>query len=264
MIDHSFDREERMTKQFEGKVALVTGAGSGIGRATAVLFSSQGANVIVADISADGGEETVRMIKETGNDAIFIQVDVTQPDEVEALINKAVENYGRLDCAHNNAGSPGIPVSLVDCPLEEWDAVMTLNLKGTFLCMKYELMQMLKQGGGAIVNTSSTMGVVAHGKAPAYVTSKHGIIGMTRSAALEHVKDNIRINAICPGNTDTPIFNQLKENMPEVYQELISATPMGRFAQPDEIANAVIWLCSDAASYCNGHAMVVDGCYTIQ
>jgi NAD(P)-dependent dehydrogenase (short-subunit alcohol dehydrogenase family) len=253
-----------MTRQFEGKVALVTGAGAGIGRATAALFSAQGASVVVADISADGGEETVRMIKESGGNAIFSQTDVTQPDEVEALIKKAVEKYGRLDCAHNNAGSPGRSTGLVDCTVEEWDAVMNLNLKGTFLCMKYEIPQMLKQGAGAIVNTSSTMGLVAHGKAPAYATSKHGIIGMTRSAALEYVQDNIRINAICPGNTDTSIFDQLKENMPEAYQGLVAATPIGRFAQPEEIANAVIWLCSDAASYCSGHAMVVDGCYTIQ
>ena len=253
-----------MVKQFDGKVALVTGGGSGIGRATALAFAKDGAKVIVADISVKGSEETVLFIRETGGDATFVKADVTRPTDVEALIKNAVSIYGRLDCAHNNAGNPGRSTSLVDCTLEEWDAVMNLNLKGTFLCMKYEIKQMLKQGRGAIVNTSSTMGVVAHGKGAAYVTSKHGIIGMTRSAALEHVKDHIRINAICPGNTETPIFDDLKRDMPDVFQGLVAATPMGRFAQPDEIANAVIWLCSDAASYCTGHAMVVDGCYTIQ
>ncbi len=253
-----------MSGQFEGKVALVTGAGSGIGRATAVAFGKEGAKVVVADISADNGEETVQMINAFGGESVFLKADVAQADDVEMLINHTVEKYGRLDCAHNNAGITGQSTPLLDCTLDEWDAVMNLNLRGTFLCLKHEIMQMIKQGSGAIVNTSSTMGVVAHGNGPAYIASKHGIIGLTRSAALGYVKNNIRVNAVCPGNTETPIFDHLKKNMSDVYEGLVAATPIGRFAQPNEIANAVIWLCSDAASYCTGHAMVVDGCYTIQ
>jgi NAD(P)-dependent dehydrogenase (short-subunit alcohol dehydrogenase family) len=243
---------------------LITGAGSGIGRATAVAFAKEGANVVVADISVHAGEETVQMISNLGEEATFFRADISQADDVETLINSTVEKYGRLDCAHNNAGIVGYSTPLVDCTLDEWDSVMRLNLRGTFLCLKYEIMQMLKQGNGAIVNTSSTMGVVAHGNGPAYVASKHGIIGLTRSAALAYVKNNIRINSVCPGNTETPIFDHLKKNMADVYEGLVAATPIGRFALPNEIANAVLWLCSDAASYCNGHAMVVDGCFTIQ
>ena len=253
-----------MGAQFEGKVALVTGAGSGIGRATAEAFAGQGAKVIVSDIFEKGGMETVQAIKSSGGEAIFVKTDISKPLEVEALINAAINKYGRLDCAHNNAGITGNSTKVADCSLEEWDKVMGVNLTGTFLCMKYEIPQMIKQGGRAIVNMSSTMGVVAHGNSASYVSSKHAVIGLTRSAALAYVKDNIRINALCPGNTETPIFDNLKKNMPAVFEGLLLATPIGRFAQPNEIANAVLWLCSDAASYCNGHAMVVDGCYTIQ
>ncbi|SPD75148.1 2,5-dichloro-2,5-cyclohexadiene-1,4-diol dehydrogenase [uncultured Desulfobacterium sp.] len=250
--------------QFKGKVALVTGAGSGIGRASAVAFAAQGAKVVVSDISEEGGIETVTAIDKAGGEAIFVKTDVSKPPEVEALINAIIKKYGRLDCAHNNAGITGNSTKVADCSFEEWNRVMGVNLTGIFLCMKYEIPRMIKQGGGAIVNTSSTMGVVAHGDSAAYVSSKHAVIGLTRSAALAYVRDNIRINALCPGNTETPIFDNLKKNMPAVFEGLLLATPIGRFAQPNEIANAVLWLCSDAASYCTGHAMVVDGCYTIQ
>ncbi len=253
-----------MGAQFAGKVALVTGAGSGIGRASAIAFAGQGAKVIVSDISEKGGMQTVQAIMASGGEAFFVQTDVARPSDVKSLIKATIDKYGRLDCAHNNAGITGNSTKVADCSLEEWDMVMNVNLRGTFLCLRYEIPQMIKQGSGAIVNMSSTMGVVAHGNTAAYASSKHGVIGLTRSAALAYVKDNIRINALCPGNTETPIFDHLKQNMPAVYEGLFSATPIGRFAQPNEIANAVLWLCSDAASYCTGHAMVVDGGYTIQ
>jgi len=248
----------------QGKVALVTGAGSGIGRASAMAFAREGAKVVAADISEAGGHETVRLIKSAGGEAIFVKADMTQVGDVQAMIQKAVATYGRIDCAHNNAGIDGDTALTADCTKENWDRVIGLNLTGVFLCMKYEIPQMLKQGGGAIVNTSSTMGVVAHQNVPAYIASKHGVIGLTKSTALGYVKNNIRVNAICPGNTRTPIFDHVIRDMPEVFQALMMATPIGRLAEPPEIANAVVWLCSDAASYCTGHAMVVDGCYTIQ
>lgn len=253
-----------MTGQFDGKVALVTGAGSGIGRASALAFAKQGARVVVNDILPEGGEETIRRIKESGGEAVFIKADVSRADEVESLINDTVKTYSRLDCAHNNAGIPGPAALTADYTEEQWDRVININLKSVFLCMKYEIPQMLKQGSGSIVNTASTMGVVGFGTGPAYVTSKHGIIGLTKSTALGYVKDGLRINAVCPGNTDTSIFDNVKKKLPELYEVVMAATPIGRLAQPEEIANAVIWLCSDAGSYCTGHAMVVDGCYTAQ
>lgn len=254
-----------MAGQLAGKITMVTGAASGIGRTTALAFAREGAKaVVVSDVDVKGGQETVRMVRKAGADTLFIKTDVSSEADVEALVKKTVETYGRLDCAVNNAGLSGDVVRVAECSLQNWDRIMTVNLTGTFLGMKYEILQMLKQGGGAIVNTSSIVGVVGHQYSPPYIASKHAILGLTRSAALGYVKDNIRVNAICPGNTRTPIWEPTIKNRPEVFQAVLAAIPIGRLAEPEEIASAIVWLCSDAASYCTGHAMVVDGGYTIQ
>ena len=250
--------------RLDGKVALVTGAASGIGRATALAFAREGAKVVIADIAVREGPETVRMIQKAGGEAIFVKADVSQEAEVDALVKETVERYGRLDCAVNNAGIDGDAALTADCSKQNWDRVIATNLTGVFLGMKYQIPQMLKQGGGAIVNTASTMGLVAHENIPAYVASKHGVVGLTKATALEYVRNNIRVNAICPGNTRTAVLDHVMKDMPEIYQTLMAATPIGRLAEPDEIAKAIVWLCSDAASYCTGHALVVDGCYSIQ
>jgi NAD(P)-dependent dehydrogenase (short-subunit alcohol dehydrogenase family) len=250
--------------RLDGKVGLVTGAASGIGRATALAFAREGAKVVVADIAVKEGQETVRMIRKAGGEAIFVKADVSQEADVETMVKKTVEKYGRLECAVNNAGIDGDTALTADCSKQNWDRVIAINLTGVFLGMKYQIPQMLKQGGGAIVNTASTMGLVAHQNVPAYVASKHGVVGLTKSTALGYVKNNIRVNAICPGNTRTAILDRVMKDMPEIYQALMAATPIGRLAEPDEIANAIVWRCSDAASYCIGHALVADGCYSIQ
>ncbi len=247
-----------------GKVALVTGAGSGIGRAIALGMAKEGARVVVADIMEKSGQATVREIKDSGGDAVFARADVSQESDARMLVDKAVEIWGRLDCAVNNAGIDGDTAMTADCTRENWDRVIGINLTGVFLGMKYQIPQMLKQGSGAIVNTASTMGIVAHQNVPAYVASKHGVIGLTKSTALGYVKENIRVNAICPGNTRTAILDHVMKERPEIYERLMAATPIGRLAEPEEIANAVVWLCSDLASFVTGHAMVVDGCYSIQ
>lgn len=251
-------------KRLEDKVALITGGGSGIGRATAIAFAREGTRVVAADMSSEGGEETVRLIRESGGEAFFVKADITQETDVRELVDKAVETYGRLDCACNNAGIEGDGGATADCTLDNWDQVMNVNLRGVFMCMKYEIPQMLRQGGGAIVNVASTMGIVATPQVPAYVASKHGVIGLTKSTALAYVKDGIRVNAICPGNTRTAIIERAMADHSAEFEALMAATPIGRLAEPVEIADTVVWLCSDAASYCNGHAMIIDGCYTTQ
>lgn len=243
------------------RVVLVTGAGSGIGRATALSFSREGAKVVVADIVAKGGEETLSMIKKTAGDAIFVKADVSKAAEVEALISKAVQTYGRLDCACNAAGLVGEPVSTIDCTEGNWDRVISVNLKGVWLCMKYEIPQMLKQGGGAIVNISSMEGLVGTPMHPVYTASKHGVLGLTKSAAMEYAKSGIRVNAVCPGATRTPMADEVIAGNPSIAEMVIALHPLGRMAEPEEIAAAVIWLCSDAASFVTGHPLVVDGGY---
>ena len=253
-----------MAGRLEGKVSLVTGGGSGIGRASALAFAREGAKVVIADVSVAGGEETVQMVKKAGGEAIFIKTDVTKAAEVERLINKAIKTYGRLDCAHNNAGIGSTPgVYTADYTEEEWDRVIGANLKGVWLCMKYEIPQMLKQGGGAIVNTSSMFGLVAGPGMSAYIASKHGIVGLTRAAALDYAKGGIRVNAVCPGPTNTPMLQRTAAADPEGEAQR-GTTPLGRIGTPEEQANAAVWLCSDEASFVTGLIMAVDGGYVAQ
>ena len=250
-----------MAGEFEGKVAIVTGASSGIGRSTAYAFASRGAKVLVADVDTRGGEETVNHIRESGGEAIFVKTDVSRSDEVQALVNRAVEIYGRLDYALNNAGvNRGIGVPTADYKEEDWDIVQSINLKGIWLCMKYEIRQMLKQGGkGSIVNTASISGLSAHPADPAYVSSKFGCVGLTKTAALEYAKTGIRINCVCPGPVKTALFDRVEEAIPGASEGAKDMVPMGRVGEPDEIAEAVIWLSSEAASFVTAMAMSIDG-----
>lgn len=253
-----------MTQQFAGKVAVVTGASSGIGRASALAFAREGAKVVVADVLVEGGEETVRLIQEAGGEAFFVKTDVSNAAAVEALIQKTVETYGRLDYAFNNAGIEGTSAPTAECTEENWDRTLTINLKGVWLCMKYEILQMLKQGGGAIVNTASIAGLVGFQGLPAYSASKGGIVQLTRAAALEYAKAGIRVNAVCPGVIRTAMVERLTGGEPEAEVGFVAGEPIGRMGTPEEIAAAVVWLCSDAASFVIGHPLVVDGGWVAQ
>ncbi len=243
--------------KLEGRVALVTGGGSGIGRATALAFAREGAKVAIADVNVAGSEETVHLIRERGGEALFVRTDVTEAVEVEALINDVGKTYGRLDCAFNNAGTVGKPSSTAQCTEEDWDWVISVNLKGVFLCLKFEIAYMLQQGHGAIVNAASVAGLVGVKNNVAYVASKHGVVGLTKASALECAQAGIRVNAVCPGFIRTPILNL--DGAPEGESRYLSIEPMGRLGRPEEVAEAVVWLCSDAASFVTGHTMSVDG-----
>ncbi len=248
-----------MPGRLDTKIALVTGAGSGIGRATALVFAREGAKVVVSDIVVAGGQETVRQIEAAGGEAIFVKADVSQAADVETLVAQTVETYGRLDCAFNNAGIEGGVKPTIDCTEEEFDRTIAVNLTGVWLCMKYEIQQMLSQGGGAIVNTASAAGLVGFPGLPDYVASKHGVVGLTKTAALEYAKSGIRVNAVCPGVIQTPMVERGAQLSPGFDELAVSMEPVGRFGQPAEIGEAVVWLCSDAASFVTGIPMQVDG-----
>ncbi len=251
-----------MENVLEGKVALVTGGGSGMGRASALEFAAQGAKVLVADYVPEGGERTAAVIRDKGGEAVFVQVDVSNPAQVEAMIRKAVDTWGRLDFAHNNAGIEGLLGPTADGTLENWNRVLATNLTGVWLCMKSEIAQMLKQGGGAIVNTASAAGLHGVEGLSAYCASKHGVVGLTKAAAKEYAKAGIRVNAVCPGPIETPMLRRIYD-VSRVIAPASTAggTPMGRTGKPEEVTRVVVWLCTEAASYVTGIAMPVDGGY---
>ena len=252
-------KDKQKDTSFEGKVVLVTGAAGGIGRAAAVAFGRAGACVVVADTSVDGGHATAAMIVENGGKALFVQCNVTRASEVEALIDKTVAYYGKLDCAFNNAGIEEESWPLADADEALFDRIMNVNVKGAWLCMKYEIRQMLKQGSGTIVNTASVAGLVGAPTQPIYAASKHAVVGMTKTAAAEYARQGIRINSVCPGVVNTPMMGRALEREPLREKKLRNVHPMGRFAEPAEIAQAAMWLCSEHSSFVTGHQLAVDG-----
>ncbi|NIB42255.1 SDR family oxidoreductase [Pseudomaricurvus alkylphenolicus] len=250
---------------FYDKVALVTGAGSGIGQATAIAFAKRGANVVAADVDTDGLKMTKSIAQEYDGSISSVRVDAANSASVEEMISTATSQFGRLDYACNIAGITGTECGFTDCTEENWDKVINVNLKGVWLCMKYQLRQMLKQGHGSIVNMSSVAGLVGmNDRLAPYGPSKFGVVGLTKSAALEFARQNIRINAVCPGEIMTPMQEAYIKNSPELETKAIDSEPIGRFGIPDEVAEAVLWLCSDAASFVTGHAMAIDGGYVAQ
>jgi NAD(P)-dependent dehydrogenase (short-subunit alcohol dehydrogenase family) len=249
---------------FSGKVAIVTGGTSGIGRAAAIAYAQQEAKVVVAGRRVDEGEKTVRLIKDAGGDALFVQTDVTQESDIKAMVDKTINTFGRLDIAFNNAGVYGEAPSLIDQTDAEYDRMMTANVKGVWLSMKYEIAQMLRQGSGAIVNSSSILGVVAMPSVPLYTASKYAVVGLTKAAALQYAKSGIRVNAVAPGAIQTDMFESATGGQDEGKAYMAGLHPIGRVGQPSEVANAVLWLSSDSASFVTGETLMVDGGFVAQ
>lgn len=250
---------------FAGKVALVTGGTSGIGRTTAIAFAQQGAKVVVVGRSPDEGEETVSLIQKAGSEGLFLSADLTQASEVETLFNRAVEKFGRLDCAFNNAAIEGTLEPFIEMSEADFDKIIATNLKSVWLCMKHEIQQMLRSGSGAIVNTSSMGGLVGFSLMAPYIATKHGVLGLTRSVALEYAQKGIRVNAVCPGVIcDTGQMSRMADKYDQDKDDAAKMNPTGRLGKPEEIANAVLFLCSDAASFITGHPLSVDGGYVAQ
>ena len=251
-----------MAKRLQGKVALVTGGSSGIGRASALAFAREGAKVVVVDVNVEGGLETAQIIKQAGGEGIFVRADVSSAVEVEGMVNKAIETYSRLDCAHNNAGISGPILPLAEHTEEQWDRIIDVNLKSVWLCMKYEIIYMANHGGGAIVNTSSTTGLRGSPMTPVYTASKHGVTGLTKAGAVGYSNVGIRINEVCPGPTFTPLLMQgpFRGDL-KIAEEKLRG---GLLNTPEDVAEAVVYLCSDAARHVNGHSLVIDMGATVE
>lgn len=249
--------------EFSGKVAFVTGAGAGIGRATALAFADAGAHVVATDIDPNAASTTARLAEERGARAVSARCDVTRGDDIRAALELAVNTFGRLDIAFNNAGIEQPVAPLTEIPEDTWDRLVAVNLRSVFLCMKYQIPLMLESGAGAIVNASSGAGVIGIRGQSAYTAVKHGVIGMTKSAALDYAANGIRVNAVCPGIIETPMMNRFSGGTDEGRQRVIAQEPVGRMGKPEEIASAVLWLSSDLGAFTTGHALVVDGGQTV-
>jgi NAD(P)-dependent dehydrogenase (short-subunit alcohol dehydrogenase family) len=253
------ERNRAMINRLGGKVAIVTGASGGIGRATARALACEGAQVVVADVSESGGQETVNLINANGGSAFFVRTDVSKDDDVKAMVQRAVEQFGGIDLAFNNAGIEGVQAPAADFAEKDWNRVLSINLTGVWLCMKYEIPEMLKRGGGAIVNCSSVAGLVGFPGIAPYVASKHGVVGLTKTAALDYATADIRINAICPGVIETEMIHRFTHEDPRAETQMAEMAPVHRMGRPEEIADAVIWMLSDASSFTTGQAIAVDG-----
>jgi NAD(P)-dependent dehydrogenase (short-subunit alcohol dehydrogenase family) len=254
--------ETPIDRRLEGRVALVTGGGSGIGRASAMAFAREGARVVVSDVDLGGGEETVRLIEEHGGESTFVLGDVSDGEQVAQLVAATLDRFGRLDCAHNNGGIEGPLATVVDLAEDDWNRVIDINLKGIWWCLKHEIPAMLMGGGGAIVNTASVSGMKGFPPLlPAYVASKFGVVGLTAVTARYYAQQGIRVNAVCPGAIDTPMLDRIGESAQRLGVAMIAENPSGRLGTPDEVAAAVIWLCSDTASFVTGQTLAIDGGY---